>query len=447
MGTDTGVVDAHPQDTGADTSKPDTAPDSTVDASGDGANDSAIDAADSVSPIDSTVDAPIDSTSPDTSTADAPADTHVADTTPDAAPDVLDAADAADAPLGPATPGTYVFEAIPQYVLTNPPSAAWHPSGSYALVLNETDAVYSYDPATKALTKVGAAGTTVSWRAIAFTPDGAKAVLLGNTTAPQGQIWIWDHATSTLTQLTTAAYAGGTYESIAFRPNGAAKLLGSRAATGGTYIATLWDFSVAAGPTAPSAKNTSAGCQDLAWATDSFGAPAVAVVCGVNGVTLLHVDGGGVWNVYTGNAGNTSRISARPQGDYALAVGWSGAKLYRYQTGGWNTDYGNPSFTGIYQVAFSTDGRRALILGGVFSGLGQIHEFRDDYFVAAEITDVSIPGFTLAPYNASTNTKLNDAAWRPNCEGGLVVAGEDSFSAKKGMLIKFSVSGGVSCPN
>ena len=59
---------------------------------------------------------------------------------------------------------------------------------------------------------------------------------------------------------------------------------------------------------------------------------------------------------------------------------------------------------------------------------------------------MSIPGFTGAPYVASSNTKLNDAAWRPGCEGGLIVAGEDSLSAKKGMLIRFDVSGGAACP-
>ncbi len=431
-GGDSGRPDTALQDSGSDTS--------TMDSTAADAADSTLDAA-----AEATPDAPADVT-PDT-----PAETLAADTMADAtdaagATDAADAADAADAPLGPATPGTYVYTAVPQYVLTNPPTLAWHPSGAYALVLNENDAVYSYAAATKALTKVGSAGASVSWRAIAFTPDGSKAVLLGNTSAPQGQLWLWDHATSTLAQVTTASYAGGTYESIAFRADGAGKVLGSRAASGAGYIATLLDWTAAAGLGAPSAKNTSAGCQDLAWATDAFGAPAVAVVCGVNGVTLLHVDGGGVWNVASTSGGNTSRISARPQGDYALAVGWSGAKLYRFQTGAWNTDYGNPAVNGAFQIAFATDGRRALVLGGTFGGVGQVYEFRHDLFTQSEIGDVSIPGFTAAPYNADSGTKLNDAAWRPGCEGGLLVAGEDTLSAKKGMLVRFEVSGGAACP-
>lgn len=441
---DSGLADTtHPQDAGGDAS----ALDSTT---GD-----APDPTDTTDSTDSTIEAAAETT-PDALaevTPDAPGETPAADAPSDVddASDASDAADAADAlPLGPATPGTYVFAAVPQYVLTNPPSLAWHPSGAYALVLNDTDAVYSYDPKTKALTKVGSAGAAVSWRAIAFTPDGSKAVLLGNTTAPQGQLWLWDHATSSLAQVGAASYAGGTFESIAFRVDGAGKVLGSRAASGSGYLATLWDWSAATGLGAPAAKNTSAGCQDLAWATDAFGAPAIAVVCGVNGVTLLHVDGGGVWNVATAGAGNTSRIAARPQGDYALAVGWSGTKLYRFQSGAWDTDYGNPQLNGIFQIAFATDGRRALVLGGTFgagsAGVGQLYEFRHDYFVASEITDVSIPGFTAAPYNADPSTKLNDAAFRPGCEGGLLVAGENTFSAKKGMLIRFDVSGGAACP-
>jgi hypothetical protein len=334
--------------------------------------------------------------------------------------------------------------------LVNPPAAAWHPGGGYALVLNSSDTVYRYDPGTHALTQVGSAGSTVVWRAVAFAPDGAKAVLLGNVSSPaEARVYLWDDATSTLAPMSTETFSGGTYEAIAWSPDGTrAELLGAKPSSG-TYLAYLWSFDVVAGRSGLLARTTSAGCQDLAWATDPFGLPAIAVTCGVNGVSLFYVDDGGNSVDYTGNAGNTSRISARPQGDYALAIGWSGQRVYRFQEGAWSTAFGSPTFPGIFQVGFSTDGRRALILGnaGGTPLVGRVFEFRDDLYDQSDITDVSIPDFGLPPYNASSQASLNDVAWRPGCEGGLLVGGTNTFSVQDAYVVRFSVDNGIACPN
>lgn len=349
--------------------------------------------------------------------------------------------------------GFYTYTAVPPNGMLNPPAAAWHPSGDYALVLNASDKVFRYDPATKSVTQVAQAGSTVSWRAVRFTPDGSKAVLLGNVASPlEGRIYLWDHATSQLTQMTAETFGGGTYESIAWSPDGAsARLLGQKKNTS-AYIAYLWPFDPAMGRSDSDVKAqaTSAGCQDLDWATDGFDQPAVAVTCGVNGVSLFYLDVGGNFVTYSGNAGNTSTISARPQGDYALAIGWSGQRVYRFQQGNWSTAFGNPMIpASIYQVQFSTDGKRALILGGYGGNpaVGQVYEFRHDLFTQADITDVSVPNFALPPYNASSQARLNDVAWRPGCDGGIVVGGANTFTSQQAFVIRFSVDNGVQCPN
>jgi hypothetical protein len=352
---------------------------------------------------------------------------------------------AADAPAGPVDPGIYSYTVVPTYSLINPPAVAWHPSADYALVLNNTNTVFRYDRIANSLTQVASTASTLSWRAVQFTPDGSQAVLLGNdNTAKEGRIYLWNHATSQLTDMTAEHFAGGTYEAIAWSPDGStARLLG---AISSPTIARIWTFDVVGGRTDPKAINTSAGCQDLAWATDQFNQPAIAIVCGVNGVTLMHLNAGGQFVTASGNAGNTSRVSGRPQGDYALGVCWScNSKLYRFQQGAWNSDYGNPLVQDGFQIGFSTDGRRALVLGGTFSGKGLAYEFRHDLFTQNQIYDVSIPNFESPPYNADTSVQLNDLAWRPGCDQGLIVGGSSTVGSQKGYLIQFKVDNGTPC--
>lgn len=348
--------------------------------------------------------------------------------------------------------GVYSYTAVNPVSIVNPPAAAWHPSGDHALILNVKDTVHRYDAATKALTQVASAGSTVTWKTVSYTPDGAKAVLLGNTTT-EGRIYLWDEAAAQLTQLSADTFAGGTYESIAWKHDGSGegRVLASRTVAGGSYNVFVWPFTAAGGRVTAQvfASSTGAGCQDLDYATDAFGLTAVAVTCGVNGVELFHLDGNEHFVQYTLNAGNTSRIAARPQGDYALAVGWSGQRVYRFEQGGWSTAFGNPTFPGIYQVQFATDGKRALVIGqaGGSPVVGRVVEFRHDVFTQAGMTDVSIPNFALAPYYADSSVTLNDAAWRPGCDGGLLVGGSNTVTSQKAVIIRFSVDNGAPCPN
>jgi hypothetical protein len=386
-------------------------------------------------PVDAGLDAP----------ADAPADAPH-DAPADAPP---------DAPSGPVDIGLYTWTPIqPPAGMLDPPAVAWHPSGAYALILNATDAVFRYDAAAKSLSKVGSVGGSVSWRTLGFTPDGTRAVLLGNSTVPfEGRVYLWDDATSQITQMASETFAGGTYQAIAWSPDGStSRLLASKPNAGGTYLAYVWTFDPVAGRSNMKAKATSAGCEDLAFATDAWSKQAVPVTCGVNGVTLFHLDDTDQFVDYVGNAGNTSHIAARPQGDYALAIGWSGQRVYRFEQGNWTTGFDSPTLPGAYQVEFSTDGRRALVLGGCGScgganAVGQVYEFRHDHMQQVDFVDVSIPSFSSPPYNADSAVRLNDVAWRPACEGGLLVGGSNTWSSQKAYVVRFSVDNGVACPN
>lgn len=345
--------------------------------------------------------------------------------------------------------GAYQYDPLPAFGLVNPKAAAFHPTGDYALVLNGRDTVWRYDSATRMLAQVGSAGATVAWRDLAFQRDGAKAVLLGNDGAGNaGRIYLWDDVTSSLTEMSNQRFAGGTYESIEWRsPGEPAKILGQIPSTGSGYLAWIWPFEVASGRASSGVKvtPTSAGCQDLAPASDAFDFPATAVVCGVNGAHLFHLDGGDTVVAHAGSAGNTSRISARPQRDYALAVGWSGNRLYRFQRGVWLTGFEQPQVPGGFQVEFDSLGARAIVLGGLGGSVGQVYEYRHDLFSDAELTDVSIQNFSQPPYNADTLVQLNDAAWRPSCDFGLVVGGSDTLTSKKAYVIQFTVVNGVGC--
>ena len=341
--------------------------------------------------------------------------------------------------------GVYSYTAVPAFGLVNPPAVAHHPDGGHALVLDWADKVYRYSAG--ALTQVASAGSGVSWRDVVYV-DKDKAVLLGrHGSLNEGRIYVWDEKTAKLTEQTADKFAGGTYETIDIAANGTGKLLGSKKSSGAGYLAYLWDFTVLSGRSNVKAKPTSAGCQDLAWATDAFNGTAVAVVCGLNGATLFHLDSGGFFQDYTGNSGNVSRISSRPQRDYALLVGSSSSKVYRYQQGLWTTGFNSPQLNGIFGVEFSSDGSRALLFGRALGSplTGRVFEFRHDLMTQSDFTDVSIPNFALPPYNATSNVYLNDVSWQPGCDGGLIVGGMNTLSTKKGYVIRFSVINGNSC--
>ena len=58
------------------------------------------------------------------------------------------------------------------------------------------------------------------------------------------------------------------------------------------------------------------------------------------------------------------------------------------------------------------------------------------------LTNVSIPGFDAPPFNADGNTHLDDAAFRPGCDGGIIVGSQRGA----GPVIRFDIRNGRACP-
>ena len=340
-----------------------------------------------------------------------------------------------DAPmLGPAEPGTYTYTTVP-VPLTNPPAVTWHPGGLYALVLNNKNTVHRFRD--HSVEEAASAGDMIRWHNITFTPSGDHAILLATYTPDnQGRIYLWNHQAETLSELVEHRFNEGRYENLEYDSDqGYAKLLGTKTSSAG-YFAYLWDFDLVTGRSNLSVHPTSARCEDLAWVRDSFGVNTVAITCGHNGADLYHLDQAQGWVRHRMNAGNTSYVSSRPQGDYALAVTDTSHKLYRFEGGIWRTEFSSPFLPGSINVEFSTDGRRALIFGGIdpSSGAGQIYEYRHDFYLNDEI----FPVFT-SQLTTSNTVYFNDVSWRPHCEQGLIVGGGESLGSRSGFLIQFTL--------
>jgi hypothetical protein len=412
------------------------------------------------------LDAPaLDASALDAPTLDAPApDVPVGfDAGLDAGADVLRDA----GPVVPG-PGAYAYMRAAVGGLNDTVAVAFHPDGSYALVLERSDEVHLYDWASGTATRfdVRVAGRSVTLDDLLFSADGSTAWIVGyeRISATDSGVVI---------AFSDAAYRRGdgvaSFRRLAVslggeRPSGIER---PRAASGGPggghpvlltqsgtspYVARLRELD----PVAETfgglfvARPTGAGCDDLAFVDNEFGGWGLVLACGTNGAEILYyteIGGVGEWRLGTGGYGNVSRLDAPPSGDYALIANWSSDRLHRHEGGALASTSASPSIaSGIFDVSFSADGRFALVTGRALGTMlrGTVFEFRSDLYRRTDITDVSIEGFALPPYSATSSTSLTDSAWRPGCDGGLLVGGQLSPTSV-GMIVEFQRAGGVSC--
>ncbi len=350
---------------------------------------------------------------------------------------------------GPVGVGVYEFTGIRPGTLVSPVAAAWHPSGAWALVLSYTDEVHRYEAATGAIARVATAGRTVYWRAVTFAPDGGRALLLGNNisgSSRTGRLFVFDSAAATLTERSTEAWTSGSYEALRFAPDGSRGALLGRAAA----FTSVW-FVNAMGQRvgSPIARGMVAqtGCDDLAWVRDGFGDPALAVACGTNtgeiaAITSLDANPRFVTLASSGQTGNVHRVTSRPQGDMALAIGSSSNKIYRYTAGVWEAGFNSPVARASFGVAFNDNGTRAF----AFGGFGYLTEFRYNLYTSAELTQSQIP-LAMAPFTQPTGAQLNAVAWRPGCDEGLAVGGVNNVTQQGAFVAVFRAMNGRRCPN
>ncbi len=388
---------------------------------------------------------------------------------PDAAPDA--APEDAAVPLGPVPRGVYQYTRLPVGGLTELQRVAFHPSGDYAVALAYSGGGWVVDWQTGEATPFALpAGDPVYWTDLAFLPGGDRAVLTGYRFGEPDVGFVAELSDGAwragegpvVTESLDTRVPGERLTAVDLSPDGVPVVLASRR-VGGGYNAVLRRYALDTGGWLPgiAATVTSAGCGDLAHVRDEFGGVGVVVTCGENGADLhLYRTLGGVaeWVARpgVGNIGNLGGIAAHPSLDYALIISTSGRRVHRFEGGRLLPSNTAPNYSrqGIAQVAFQDDGRRALVVGraGVQPVRGTVIEYRHDLYrcpnVAndCELTEVSIPGFDGPPYNAESTHRINDAAFRPGCDGGLLVGGYSAFRVNVGYLIRFQIDNGRACP-
>lgn len=374
----------------------------------------------------------------------------------------LDAGVDAGVDAGPPPFSTYSYRRIPVGGLREAIAVAFHPDGSYAIVLERTEAVHVYDRASETATRIplSTGGRTLTLDDLEFAEDGSVAWIVGSErtgSTDTGVVIEFDDA-RWRTGDGAGAFSRWSVSAAGERFTG---IVRPRAPSGGPgegrpivlsqsgsspYIARLRELDPDAGTlsTPFAARATSAGCDDLAFVDNEFGGFGIVLACGTNGADAPYytsIAGVGEWRAGPVSLGNVSRAAGHPSGAYALIVNWSSQYLHRVEGGAFRPTSTSPALAhGIFDVSFSPDGRLALIVGraGGSPLRGQVFEFRHDEWSRAEIHDVSIEGFGGPPYSATSNTRLNDSAFRPGCDAGLIVGGHSSHQGSTGYLIEFS---------
>jgi hypothetical protein len=395
---------------------------------------------------------------------------------PDAAvPDAAlpDAAlpDAEVPPGPPPTPprGVYVYDRLPIGGLSEIAVVAFHPDASYALLLERTNVLHVLDWSTGLTTRfdLQPRGADLYWEDLAFDPDGTQAYLVGtrrvrNPASTDGVVYRFDDALfrggDPAPVAETAVAAGNEFGAIAWphSAEGHPVVLGRAGPQFQSAVLRELDPDSGLFAGLVTTEFAGAGCQDVVFAEDEFGGQGLLVACGINGGQMLFyatIGGVGEWRRGPGGGqtGNVSRMAAYPGGRYALVIGWSGRRVMRWEQAVMTTGANAPWLQthDIFGVDFQEDGQRALIYGGTRGNPrgAIIVEYRHDLydcpapFNDCDFTDVSIPNIAAPPFAAPDNFRINDAAFRPRCDGGLVVGGRTDFNGSTGQVITFQVQG------
>ncbi len=335
---------------------------------------------------------------------------------------------------------------------------AWHPEGTYAVLLSRTGAVVRFDPGAEpmqALALIGSTGGVTPTR-VAFAASG-DAFVVGYDADEVGHVFRVPDGGQSLADLPEARQPAR-FVSIRFQESGELAMIVGQ--SGSYSINYLCLFDPAALTTTDfKGYNASAGVTDLAWVPDGVlpAGPAALLVHGWNGVDAK------LWYLVShevvptpgglGGFGNMGRAAWRPGGRYGLVSGTSSNVLYVFN-GAWDKAYLADTGSGILDVAFRPDGRRALVLGQPYGSPVVYHilEHRPagTQFSATDFLAQHIANWGATPFFADSNTHLLAAAFRPGvrCDEGLLV-GQDpgpSWNPTLGIVVRFRDTDALDCP-
>lgn len=368
----------------------------------------------------------------------------------------------------PPTPaaGTFAYRKASIGGLDEAVAVAFHPDGSYAIVLDRTDLVHVWVYDTAVILDPSPSGrASLRWHDVVFNPEGTTAYLLGSEIDGDSTVGViyefddvaWraregDDETGILTER-TGLPAVQVYSSMVFpwdKTNPA--VLSYNDQGGGNYSVFLREFDPEEGTLTllhPGVGGQRGPCTDVVFAKDENGRQGVLMACNTELPFFYDDFGVPTWDRDAGGSRvtNVGGIAAYPGGEYALAASTaSGARLYRFQRHEIldpSPDWSNRRSRGI---EFQQNGSRAIIYGKYMDvtgpgEIGTVFEYRHDLFERDEITEQHIINFGSAPYIAENGFAFHDASWKAGCDGGLLVGGDGD----RGLAILFEVEGAESC--
>jgi hypothetical protein len=318
------------------------------------------------------------------------------------------------------------------------------PDGSYALVLQEWDDVWRFDPEDESLTRV-AELTGATLYELAFDRTGAYALIGGSTassTAPELRLWRYTPERGVERIVPPAFQSGGPPTSArrvtAFdqRADGTWAVLSDSYGTTQTPGNLLYLNELVIDDVSDGAWTYRAGVNSGAtasWAPDTVGwaknlGQDVVLTSTAQGTT--HVwDAVNGWKTYSHpGKGNLGEVMVDPVGrEVAWVLNGFTAKVYTWEgtvlRDGPGESYSMaPTGIGIWRMGRSPDGAWKVFVGSA----GKLW-FTDSAWRpldSARFYNATIPNFSQPPWSGSSGDGLADVAWRPGTCEGLVVGSE-----------------------
>jgi hypothetical protein len=375
-------------------------------------------------------------------------------------------------------PGVYTYTRIPLGGMLKGISVAMSPDNSYFVVLEYLNRIHIYDMDSEIFSTIDltpGSSQFIYFREIEFDPTGQYAIITGqylntSTSEKRGVVFKFDHSAWQLnkpatTDVVTEYDSLNTsmvldYTAVEFDIFGEVMLLGHNA-NSSNRIAYLFALDPDAGTTSMLyAMNTGADAVDMAKVKNVYGDPGLFIVGGPSGEFTAYyteVTGTSEWTdgPGNGNIGNCNHTASHPSGDYALAINSSDA-IYKFEGELLNQYSDAPRFATrrLWNIIFQPNGLRAIILGeyqdlsnNIFAN---VFEYRHGYYDCntplsdCEIKEVSISNFGAPPWSSNSGTYLTDAAWRTDCDGGIITGGDSSYTPYA-FIATFQILNGIDC--